>query len=443
MALLLLGVAGMLVLATGPVDVFGRSWQIHTMLGFVALTLIGAQVIQLGVFARTYARVRIGERDPLLERLGRGLSLERGLLVGGILVFLAVAGLFAIGAEWAARRVRHPRASLRDGAARDGPRARHPGHLRRVLPRAPDDAAAPRRADRRRRQVISVVIPVKDGGADLERCLTAIAAQEATEAVEVLVIDSGSSDGSAELARRMGARVEEIPAAEFGHGRTRNLGAELARGDVLVFTSQDAYAADTAWLESLVAPLRERPRVAGVYGRQLPHADATPPERYFLDFLYGSEPRVQRISGPDDLTMDATLFSNVNAAIPARDLGGVPVRRRPDHERGPGVVAASADGGLRARLRARGGGLPLAHVHDLDGVQALLRLGRVRRALVRERPFGVRRSTPGGSAVRAWGDRVAVANGQAALDPVRGRLRAREVQRASSSGAGIASCPRG
>ena len=101
-ALLLLGVAGMLVLATGPVDVFGRSWQIHTMLGFVALTLIGAQVIQLGVFARTYARVRIGERDPLLERLGRGLSLERGLLVGGILVFLAVAGLFAIGAEWAA-----------------------------------------------------------------------------------------------------------------------------------------------------------------------------------------------------------------------------------------------------------------------------------------------------------------------------------------------------
>ena len=99
--LLLLGVAGMLVLATGPVDVFGRSWQIHTMLGFVALTLIGAQVIQLGVFARTYARVRIGERDPLLERLGRGVRLEHGLLAGGSLVLLAFAGLFAIGAEWA------------------------------------------------------------------------------------------------------------------------------------------------------------------------------------------------------------------------------------------------------------------------------------------------------------------------------------------------------
>jgi glycosyltransferase involved in cell wall biosynthesis len=101
--LLLLGLAGMLVLASGPVDVFGRSWQIHTMLGFVALTLIGAQVIQLGVFARTYARVQIGERDPLLERLGRRLRLEHGLLIGALLVLLALVGLAAIGVEWASQ----------------------------------------------------------------------------------------------------------------------------------------------------------------------------------------------------------------------------------------------------------------------------------------------------------------------------------------------------
>jgi hypothetical protein len=98
--MLLLGIVGMLFLASGPVDVFGRSWQIHTMLGFVALTLIGAQVIQLGVFARTYARVRIGEHDPLLERLGRGLRLEHGLLIGGALMVLGLAGLIAIGVEW-------------------------------------------------------------------------------------------------------------------------------------------------------------------------------------------------------------------------------------------------------------------------------------------------------------------------------------------------------
>jgi len=167
--------------------------------------------------------------------------------------------------------------------------------------------------------VISVVIPVLNGGADLVRCLQAITRQEIDDELEVLVVDSGSSDGSADAARNFGARVHEISPTEFGHGRTRNLGAELAGGDVLVFTSQDAYAADESWLASLIAPLRTDRRVAGVYGRQLPHANATPPERYFLDFLYGSEPRVQRLDGEHEPSFEQTLFSNVNSAIP-RDV---------------------------------------------------------------------------------------------------------------------------
>lgn len=164
--------------------------------------------------------------------------------------------------------------------------------------------------------MISVVIPVKDGGEDLVRCLEAIAGQRIDEEVEVVVVDSGSVDGSVERARRLGARVHEIPSGEFNHGGTRNLGAELATGDVLVFTTQDAYAADDQWLATLVAPLRADRRVAGVYGRQLPHDDATPPERYFLDFLYGPDACMQRISDPSELTFEKTLFSNVNAAIP-------------------------------------------------------------------------------------------------------------------------------
>jgi len=163
--------------------------------------------------------------------------------------------------------------------------------------------------------MISVVIPVKDGGLDLVRCLEAIALQQVDEEVEVVVVDSGSTDGSAERARGLGARVHEILAEEFTHGGARNLGAELARGDVIVFTSQDAYAVDERWLAALVAPLRDDTAVAGVYGRQLPHQQAIPSERYFLDFLYGPEPRRQRLTDPDRLSFEATLFSNVNSAI--------------------------------------------------------------------------------------------------------------------------------
>ena len=101
LVLLLLGIAGMLLLASGPVDVFGRTWQIHTMLAFVALTLIGAQVVQLGIFARTFALTHFGEHDSLLERLRKRIHLEHGLLFGGALVLVGVGVLLAVFIRWA------------------------------------------------------------------------------------------------------------------------------------------------------------------------------------------------------------------------------------------------------------------------------------------------------------------------------------------------------
>jgi rhamnosyltransferase len=166
--------------------------------------------------------------------------------------------------------------------------------------------------------MISVIIPVKDGGDDLRRCLAAIAAQRVHEPVEVLVIDSGSSDNSRELARSRGARVLEVDSSSFRHGATRNWAAEHARGEVLVFTTQDAFAENDRWLERLCAPLRADEGLAGVYGRQIAHADAAPPERFFLEFLYGSGPRVQRVADAAELSLRTTLFSNVNSAMHRR-----------------------------------------------------------------------------------------------------------------------------
>jgi rhamnosyltransferase len=166
------------------------------------------------------------------------------------------------------------------------------------------------------RRVVSVVIPVKNGGDALIRCLDAIRAQETSEEVEIVVVDSGSSDGSVSAARSRSAVVREIPPHEFSHGASRNLGARLAHGEFLVFISQDAYPVDERWLTTITAPLRNDPRAAGVYGRQLPHEGASPPELYFLQFLYGAEPRRQQVHAVAELSMDTTLFSNVNAAMP-------------------------------------------------------------------------------------------------------------------------------
>ncbi len=208
------------------------------------------------------------------------------------------------------------RCAVRVRAAAARARRRRPARGDRPLGGRPETLRPQPRLDRGAGAgVISIVIPVRNGGADLVRCLDAIACQHVDGEVEVVVVDSGSIDGSAELARSRGARVEVIAQSEFGHGSARNLGAELAGGETLVFTSQDAHAIDDAWLAALCRPLADDPGLAAVYGRQLPHDGARPPERYFLDFLYGGAARTQTARTVSDLSMETTLFSNVNSAI--------------------------------------------------------------------------------------------------------------------------------
>ena len=69
--LLVLGVLGAIALAAGPVTIFGRPWQIHTLFACIAAILLGMQIVQLGVFARAFAAQHLGETDRLV-RMGEG-----------------------------------------------------------------------------------------------------------------------------------------------------------------------------------------------------------------------------------------------------------------------------------------------------------------------------------------------------------------------------------
>jgi glycosyltransferase involved in cell wall biosynthesis len=99
--MIVVGLAGMLAFTGGPLELFGRTWQIHTMLIFAALTLLGTQIGQLGLFAKTYATVQLGESDALLERLYRRFRLEHGLLVGALTTLVGFAVLAVIFVGWA------------------------------------------------------------------------------------------------------------------------------------------------------------------------------------------------------------------------------------------------------------------------------------------------------------------------------------------------------
>lgn len=160
---------------------------------------------------------------------------------------------------------------------------------------------------------VSVIIPAYNAGPELEELLGRLFAQSLPP-LEVIVIDSSSQDGTAERARRSGARVFEIPQSEFDHGGTRNRAAGFAAGEVLVFLTQDAMPADDRLLEKLVQPLRD-PWVACAYGRQLPREDATVLEKLSRDFNYPAVSSVKDKSDLERLGIKTFFCSNVCSAV--------------------------------------------------------------------------------------------------------------------------------
>jgi rhamnosyltransferase len=136
---------------------------------------------------------------------------------------------------------------------------------------------------------------------------------------EIVAIDSGSSDQSPALLERHGARVARIAPEEFGHGRTRNLGARLAQGEWLIYLSQDATPAGADWLATLTRHLREA-RVGAAFGRQLPPANVGPIETYFLEQTYPARAFRHEPTPPGTArtSIRRIFFSNVNAAIQRR-----------------------------------------------------------------------------------------------------------------------------
>ncbi len=207
---------------------------------------------------------------------------------------------------------------------------------------------------------VSLIIPTLDAEPHLPALRQALDAQRRPPD-EVVVIDSSSADGTADLCRRYDWRVHVIDRRDFDHGGTRNLGASLARGSVLAFMTQDALPADEEWLEALVAPVASG-EAAAAFSRQLPRPDATVLERYARLHNYPDVSHVRTLEDAGRLGVRATFFSNVSSATDRaafESVGGFPAR-----------TIINEDGQYAARLLAAGhrvayvAGSRVVHSHD-------------------------------------------------------------------------------
>lgn len=160
----------------------------------------------------------------------------------------------------------------------------------------------------------SVVIPVKDGERYLQELLDALAREGVDE---VLVIDSGSRDRSREIARAAGAQLLEIAPGEFGHGRTRNLGAQRTSGELICFLTQDATPCP-GWLAAYREAFAAAEQVGAAYGPHLPRPDTSPMiARELTEFFAGF---AEEGSPPPGAREEAAAGTQAHAA--ARNAAG-------------------------------------------------------------------------------------------------------------------------
>lgn len=162
---------------------------------------------------------------------------------------------------------------------------------------------------------VAVVVPTLNGGEAFRKLARHIAhMRDRAGLVEALIIDSGSTDGTPEYAERASLRVHRIARNEFVHGRTRNLGIELTDAPVVAFLTQDVLPVTPDW-PLRFAKVLEDPKVAGVYGRQVPR-DAATMEMFFVAMNYPAERlRFDPQPGGHHPRPGRVLFSNAFSAV--------------------------------------------------------------------------------------------------------------------------------
>lgn len=154
--------------------------------------------------------------------------------------------------------------------------------------------------------IVSLVIRTLNEARYLPELLAGVAAQRLTGfEVEIVVVDSGSADGTLEIAERAGCVVTHIRRQEFSFGRSLNIGCATASGDILVLVSGHCVPTDEHWLQCLCEPIAAG-IVAYSYGRQIGGPQSRYSECRIFEKYYPAQTR---------LPQQGFFCNNANAAL--------------------------------------------------------------------------------------------------------------------------------
>jgi rhamnosyltransferase len=180
----------------------------------------------------------------------------------------------------------------------------------------------------------TVVIPIKNPGRTIFRIVAALKRQTITN-FDVLVIDSGSPANTlVEMSQAFDTRFSfiEIEPTDFGHGRTRNLGASLAKGEYVVFLTHDALPKHDKWLEELLKTISKDTKIGASFGPHVAYEEhsrftARDLDRHFNNFSARGTAFIEdvnRWSTDQSYRQNLHFLSNNNAAYRKSTLSSIP-----------------------------------------------------------------------------------------------------------------------
>lgn len=156
---------------------------------------------------------------------------------------------------------------------------------------------------------VGLIVPTLNAGALWQEWLDAIDRQS-VQPHRKLLVDSGSSDRTVEMAEKHGFEIRKIDKADFNHGGTRDMAAQyLDDCDILIYLTQDALLANENSLRELISSFND-PRVDVAYGRQLPHTFTGPIGIHARFYNYGNQSSLRSLSDIPRMGFKTIFCSN-------------------------------------------------------------------------------------------------------------------------------------
>jgi rhamnosyltransferase len=171
-------------------------------------------------------------------------------------------------------------------------------------------------------QMVSILIPTYNAGPSFGRLLDVLNRQR-LRLFEIIVVDSSSTDETHAVAKSHGARTHLIDQQAFNHGGTRTFMGTLAKGDILVYLTQDALPMDETSVPTLVSELLADDRIGAAFGRQIAHANATPFAAHLRNFNYPNVSHRRAMHDRERYGMKTFFCSNSFAAYRRKALDRV------------------------------------------------------------------------------------------------------------------------